>query len=153
MSNLKDALRRFLELDARRAMLPIRARVSSVDEATRTCTVKPLAPDLSEDESAPEIANVEIPMFLCGSDTLACAFLDLLPGAIVRVGFYEGDINQPYIDAILQASENALAQPAVLGQTLEAWLNSHTHMSPVGPTSPPISPLAGQELAQKVKVV
>jgi len=35
---------------------------------------------------------------------------------------------------------------------LETWLNAHVHMSPVGQTSPPLTPLVGEELSLTTRI-
>lgn len=47
---------------------------------------------------------------------------------------------------------SSASEPAVLGQSLNIWLTSHTHGSAMGPTSPPIVTPPPTILSQKVKV-
>lgn len=44
------------------------------------------------------------------------------------------------------------SEPITFGIKLLTWLNSHTHVSPVGPTSPPIKPAAADLLSTKAFV-
>lgn len=91
-------------------------------------------------------------------------------GTLVRVGFYEGDETRAYVEAVLGGvhpnpdvefvlrvgaatitvskdgrltfeSPNVLVENLLTGALREAY-NAHTHMTGVGPSSPPLAPLA-----------
>jgi hypothetical protein len=47
---------------------------------------------------------------------------------------------------------NLPTEPAVLGQQLLTWLNTHTHATGVGPSSPPVAPATPALLSTVVKV-
>lgn len=87
---------------------PIRAKVVRVHEDggrvddqnhVYSVDVQPLKPDGSNDENAPEIPDVEIPVAWAGPGRgIFCLPVD---GAIVRIGFYYNDPAHPFVDAIL----------------------------------------------------
>jgi phage gp45-like len=47
---------------------------------------------------------------------------------------------------------NGSVQKAVRGDDLQAWLTSHTHGTPVGPSSTPVQPFTPTILSSKVKL-
>lgn len=52
----------------------------------------------------------------------------------------------------LQVGDSSASHPVPLGDTLESWLNTHTHMTPTGPSGVPLSLLTGSELSTLAKV-
>ena len=52
----------------------------------------------------------------------------------------------------LQIGDATASHAIPLGDTLETWLNAHTHMTPTGPSGPPVSLLDGSELSTLAKV-
>jgi hypothetical protein len=57
------------------------------------------------------------------------------------------------VGGILLGGIASAVHPAVFGDVLMTWLNSHTHPTSVGPTGPPTSPpglLPASALSQKV---
>lgn len=47
---------------------------------------------------------------------------------------------------------NGSAQSAVRGEDIKAWLEAHTHGTPVGPSSTPVQPFTPTILSSKVKL-
>ena len=175
---LKGALRRLIERSgAQLGAGPIKARVirQTCDAEAYTVDVQPLLPDGSDDPDHRPIPEVEVDRLLGGAAGL---YVKLPKGSVVRVGFYDNDPAQPYVDGVLALAGTELqgadavligerlvlsvptillggheaAQPAVLGHVLETWLNAHVHMSPVGQTSPPLTPLVGEELSLTTRI-
>lgn len=72
--------------------------------------VKPLRPDGSEDENAPVIPDVELPVIWAGPGRGIYAVP--VVGAIVRVGYYYNDPSHPFVDAVLGHGFDCPAHPA-----------------------------------------
>ncbi len=98
---LKELLRRAIEKiapDLRKTMaLPRRAKVMEVKPAggTYVCSVQAVLNDGSPDPDAPLIPNVEIPTVWAGPNRgIVCP---PTAGEYCDLGFYDGDLNCPYI--------------------------------------------------------
>lgn len=121
VGELKQALERLL-----RGMFPgvmgyrgpIRARVVAVHEGRGRMSlleprysvdVQPLTPDLDDDLDQPVIPDVELPIPWAGPGRGVWCLPAV--GAIVRVAFYGGDPNAPYVEAPLGYGYDAEGEP------------------------------------------
>lgn len=111
----------FLEIfpEFRGYHFPVRARVVRVHEdAGRigdhgrrySVDVQPLRPDGSEDDQAPVIPDVELPVIWAGPGRGIYALPEV--GSIVRIGFYYNDPSAPFVDAVLGYGFDCPAHPA-----------------------------------------
>lgn len=64
-----------------------------------TCTVQLLLAGGEDDPGVKPISGVEVPTFL-GGPTSHC-YGRIEAGALIRLGFYHGDVSRPFIDAVL----------------------------------------------------
>lgn len=107
-----DSLNQALERIARRDTSPYatarRARVVGLNQsaglvdalnARYSVDVQLLNGDGSVDENWPQIRDVALPVIWAGNQRGIFALPQL--GSVVRMGFYEADPSQPYIDAVL----------------------------------------------------
>ena len=62
------------------------------------------------------------------------------------------DPSSAQLDGPIVKIAGGSSEPISLGIQLLTWLNSHTHVSPVGPTSPPIKPATPDLLSKKAFV-
>jgi len=105
---LIDALRRLLRGLQSPIQLPVRGRVvkvherggrSTLPEPRYSVDVEVLDEEGQPDPAWPVIPDCELPMLWAGKDRGLVAVPDV--GAHVRVGFYRGDRNQPYVEGVL----------------------------------------------------
>lgn len=138
--DLRTALDRVL-----RAMFPgvfgarptVRARVVKVHESAGRMSdfdprysvdVQVLDRDGEPDPAWPIIPDVELPMLWAGPGRGIFCVPDV--GTVVRVGFYHGDQNQPYIEAIVGTGYQAPAHP--VGRFLVVSGTTQIEITPEG---------------------
>jgi len=92
---------------------PVRARVTKVYTDRYVVDVQPIKPDLSDDEAKPEIPTVPLPTRWADPSETVGLFAHIPVDTIVRIGFYGGDPNQPYIDDVLGSSSPELSEGLV----------------------------------------
>lgn len=139
-SDLRTALDRVL-----RAMFPgvfgarttVRARVVKVRESAGKMSdldprysvdVQVLDRDGEPDPAWPIIPDVELPMLWAGPGRGVFCVPDV--GAVVRVGFYHGDQNQPYIEAVTGMGYQSPSHP--VGRFLIVSGETQVEITPTG---------------------
>lgn len=55
-------------------------------------------------------------------------------------------------DEVLVGDKNGVFQPTLMGETTKTWMNTHTHATIWGPTTPPVVPLPESALTKNTKV-
>lgn len=94
--------------ELRRMAHPVKGRVVAVrntggvmgsPDRHYTVDVQVLGPDGSDDAGLPVLPGVELSPFWAGPGRGVFALPPV--GALVRVGFYEGDPSRPFVDAVL----------------------------------------------------
>ena len=125
--------------------LPVRAKVLRQNNDDYTIDVEVLGADDAPDDNWPTLERIEIPKLMCSTDGNSGAYFAKESGCLVRVGFYEGDRNRPYLDAVIGATEEG-DNPDLDGiywmiKTSHPELSGYVFSSP--PTLPP-SPQASQ---------
>lgn len=109
VEEIKPDLRSYMQL-------PIRARVVACHYGANNYTVdvQPLKRDLSVDETRPIIKEVPLSTGWGSSSSPKGRFCLPRTGAIVRVAFYGGDPNDPYVDDTIAGKSPALEEGELL---------------------------------------
>lgn len=109
VEEIKPDLRSYMQL-------PIKAKVVACHYGANNYTVdlQPLKHDLSVDETRPIIKEVPLSTGWGSSSSPKGRFCLPRTGAIVRIGFYDGDPNDPYIDDTIAGKSPALEEGELL---------------------------------------
>lgn len=106
---LSRLVRRAMPELEQRVAGPRRARVTKASAAGGTVdefhgqysvTVQPILANGEDDPDHPEIPDLALPVIWGGANGRG-VYARPAAGALVRIGYYEGDPSQPYVDAVL----------------------------------------------------
>jgi hypothetical protein len=114
-----STIKRLMKRSTRRVQGTVRARVVEQYMAAGlyAVDVEVLNADDTVNTNWPIIQGLEVPRLLGAGDGTG-VYVAIDPEAIVRVGFYDSDVNQPYLDAVIGSGAAAESD----GKTL--WIKA-----------------------------
>ena len=115
-------------------------------EADRGGVLRWLGSELSASQVLPDIFRTDYPLRAGMTSPDGTVFLVLGPGlAIIEAAAVT------LTSSDIRLGGSAAAQAMILGNIFQGLYNAHTHVTPVGPSGPPIPLLTGSELSTTVR--